>query len=287
MGTRYAGRHRVAARASESSTPARGRHSSGSRRIPAKVVRRPLLSAGAALALVGASAAGYAKAGDTASSSAATFTVPEAAVAQARERSTEQLERTAYRAQATALLSLRRSAAAAATQAQQAAAAAAATQAQQAAAAARTQAQQAAAAARTQAQQAADAAAATQAEREAAQAQASRDAQRQAVVDQAQQDPRSVARMMLDDFGWSDSQWSCLERLWVGESGWDYRATNRSSGSYGIPQALPASKMGTVAADYLTNPVTQITWGMQYIQSSYGTPCGALRTWSSRSPHWY
>jgi len=276
MGTRYAGRHRVAARASESSTPARGRHSSGSRRIPAKVVRRPLLSAGAALALVGASAAGYAKAGDTASSSAATFTVPEAAVAQARERSTEQLERTAYRAQATALLSLRRSAAAAATQAQQAAAAAAATQAQQAAAAARTQAQQAAAAA-----------AATQAEREAAQAQASRDAQRQAVVDQAQQDPRSVARMMLDDFGWSGSQWSCLERLWVGESGWDYRATNRSSGSYGIPQALPASKMGTVAADYLTNPVTQITWGMQYIQSSYGTPCGALRTWSSRSPHWY
>ncbi len=285
MGTRYAGRHRVAARASESSTPARGRHSSGSRRIPAKVVRRPLLSAGAALALVGASAAGYAKAGDTASSSAATFTVPEAAVAQARERSTEQLERTAYRAQATALLSLRRSAAAAATQAQQAAAAAAATQAQQAADA--TQVQQAADAARTQAQQAAAAAAATQAEREAAQAQASRDAQRQAVVDQAQQDPRSVARMMLDDFGWSDSQWSCLERLWVGESGWDYRATNRSSGSYGIPQALPASKMGTVAADYLTNPVTQITWGMQYIQSSYGTPCGALRTWSSRSPHWY
>jgi len=285
MGTRYAGRHRVAARASESSTPARGRHSSGSRRIPAKVVRRPLLSAGAALALVGASAAGYAKAGDTASSSAATFTVPEAAVAQARERSTEQLERTAYRAQATALLSLRRSAAAAATQAQQAAAAAAATQAQQAADA--TQVQQAADAARTQAQQAAAAAAATQAEREAAQAQASRDAQRQAVVDQAQQDPRSVARMMLDDFGWSDSQWSCLERLWVGESGWDYRATNRSSGSYGIPQALPASKMGTVAADYLTNPVTQVTWGMQYIQSSYGTPCGALRTWSSRSPHWY
>ena len=114
-----------------------------------------------------------------------------------------------------------------------------------------------------------------------------RDAQRQAVVANAQQDPRSVARSMLGTFGWSDSQWGCLEQLWTGESGWNYQAANASSDAYGIPQALPGSKMGTVAADYRTNPVTQITWGMQYVKASYGSPCAALGSWNSRSPHWY
>jgi len=251
MGTRYAGRHRVAPRASEVTAPRPGRHTSSRRHLPGRVMRRPFLSAGAALAL-GASAVGYAKAGDATASSAATSTVPGAAVSQADERYTGQLEAASSRQQANEVLSLRQSAAADVANAQQAAEAAR-----------------------------------MQAEREVAQAQASRDAQRQAVVGNAQQDPRSAARMMLGDFGWGDSQWPCLEQLWVGESGWNYKAANRSSGAYGIPQALPASKMGTVAADYLTNPITQITWGMQYIKGSYGSPCGALSTWTSRSPHWY
>ena len=60
-----------------------------------------------------------------------------------------------------------------------------------------------------------------------------------------------------------------------------------SSGAYGIPQSLPASKMGTVDDDWRTNPVTQIRWGLQYIKASYGTPCSAWSAWQSRSPHWY
>jgi len=272
MGSPYAGRHRDApgtfeVSASQVSGPRHARHAPASRRVPAKAVRRPPLSAGAALALVGACAAGYAAAGDSTSRSAAASTVPkaalshaarsqgalsQAALSQAAERSTEQLEQRSYHQQASTVLAVRQSAAADVARAQQAAEAVR-----------------------------------IQAEREAAQAQASRDDEREAVVARAQQDPRSVARAMLADFGWGNAQWSCLERLWVGESGWDYRAENRSSGAYGIPQALPASKMGTVASDYLSNPFTQITWGMQYIKASYGTPCGALSFWNAKSPHWY
>jgi hypothetical protein len=112
-------------------------------------------------------------------------------------------------------------------------------------------------------------------------------AKRQALIENAQQDPRGAARALLGEFGFDDSQWSCLDNLWHGESGWNYRAENSSSGAYGIPQSLPGSKMASVAADWRTNPVTQIRWGLGYIKSSYGTPCGAWNSWQSRSPHWY
>jgi hypothetical protein len=92
---------------------------------------------------------------------------------------------------------------------------------------------------------------------------------------------------MLGDFGWGAGQFSCLDRLWIGESNWNYRASNSSSGAYGIPQALPGSKMGTVAADWRDNPATQIEWGLGYIKRSYGSPCNALAQWQGRSPHWY
>jgi hypothetical protein len=62
--------------------------------------------------------------------------------------------------------------------------------------------------------------------------------------------------------------------LWQRESGWRYNAEN-PSGAYGIPQALPGSKMATAGADWQTNPATQIKWGLGYIQSRYGTPCSA------------
>ncbi len=245
MGQRYAGRHRSAP-ASPAAVPTRT-----ARHAVARTVRRPVLSTGAALALVGASAAGYAKAGTT-SSSAAAFTVSAAAVAQATDRNNERLEQASYREQATQALGLKQSAAAEASKAQQQAEAAR-----------------------------------IEAERQAAEQRAARDAQRQQLIANAQDDPRAVARMMLGDFGWGDSQWSCLEKLWVGESNWNYKATNPSSGAYGIPQSLPASKMATIAADYRTNPVTQITWGMTYIKAVYGTPCSAWGSWNSRSPHWY
>ncbi|MEI2730683.1 MAG: hypothetical protein V9G08_01485 [Dermatophilaceae bacterium] len=124
-----------------------------------------------------------------------------------------------------------------------------------------------------------------EAERQAAAERAARDAQRSAVIANAQQNPRAAAQTLVADRGWNASQFQCLDRLWTKESNWSYTVSNRSSGAYGIPQALPGSKMATVAADWRTNPVTQITWGLNYIAAIYGTPCSA---WShSQSYNWY
>jgi hypothetical protein len=85
----------------------------------------------------------------------------------------------------------------------------------------------------------------------------------------------SIAYNMMSSFGFSpSSQWECLDETWQKESSWEYDAEN-ASGAYGIPQALPASKMSSAGSDYLTNPSTQIKWGLGYISSVYGTPCNA------------
>jgi len=98
---------------------------------------------------------------------------------------------------------------------------------------------------------------------------------------------RELGRSMATSRGWTAGEWTCLERLWTGESGWNHRADNPSSSAYGIPQSLPGSKMAAAGDDWETNPATQITWGMAYIADRYGTPCKALAAWTSRSPHWY
>jgi resuscitation-promoting factor RpfB len=85
---------------------------------------------------------------------------------------------------------------------------------------------------------------------------------------------QSIGFNMLASFGFATSQWGCLDDLWNRESGWVYNAEN-ASGAYGIPQALPGSKMASAGADWLTNPTTQIKWGLGYIKSIYATPCGA------------
>jgi hypothetical protein len=98
-------------------------------------------------------------------------------------------------------------------------------------------------------------------------------------------DPKAIAQAMLPEFGFSSSEFSCLDSLWEKESGWDPHAANPSSGAYGIPQSLPGSKMATAGSDWETNPATQIRWGLGYIKGSYGTPCAA---WShSESYGWY
>jgi minor tail protein/transglycosylase-like protein with SLT domain len=86
---------------------------------------------------------------------------------------------------------------------------------------------------------------------------------------------------------WSAAQWPALRALWMGESGWNERALNKSSGAYGIPQSLPASKMGSAGSDWRTNPGTQIKWGLNYIASRYGSPGAAYAAWLRRKPHWY
>jgi hypothetical protein len=99
-------------------------------------------------------------------------------------------------------------------------------------------------------------------------------------------DPREIARqLMATTYGWDDTQFQCFDNIIMHESKWSITATNPSSGAYGIPQALPGSKMATAGADWKTNPATQITWALGYVKARYSTPCGA---WSFKSAHgWY
>ena len=93
------------------------------------------------------------------------------------------------------------------------------------------------------------------------------------------------AQALLSEFGFGQDQFSCLDSLYSSESGWRVNADNPSSSAYGIPQALPGSKMSSAGADWATNPVTQIRWGLGYIQDRSGSPCSA---WSfKQGNNWY
>jgi hypothetical protein len=98
--------------------------------------------------------------------------------------------------------------------------------------------------------------------------------------------PKAIAKQILKNkFGYGADQFSCFNNIIMRESMWDIHATNAGSGAYGIPQALPGSKMASVGSDWRTNPATQIIWGVQYMKSTYGSPCAA---WSFKSSHgWY
>ena len=87
---------------------------------------------------------------------------------------------------------------------------------------------------------------------------------------------KKVAKtIMSSEFAWGDDQYSCLNRLWTKESHWNYKAHNYRSGAHGIAQALPAVKMEVISDDWRTNPVTQIRWGLRYIDLRYEDPCTA------------
>ncbi|MGH3158990.1 MAG: transglycosylase SLT domain-containing protein [Streptosporangiaceae bacterium] len=92
---------------------------------------------------------------------------------------------------------------------------------------------------------------------------------------------QAIAYNMMSSFGFDPStEFSCLNNIWTRESGWNYEAEN-PSGAYGIPQALPADKMASAGADWMTDPATQIRWGLGYIKSVYGTPCDAWAFWQT------
>lgn len=103
---------------------------------------------------------------------------------------------------------------------------------------------------------------------------------------------KAIAKQLIPQYfpgSNTDAEFSCLVDLWTKESGWRWNADNPSSDAYGIPQALPGSKMASAGSDWKDNAGTQIKWGMGYIKgrADYGTPCKALQMWNSRSPHWY
>jgi hypothetical protein len=96
---------------------------------------------------------------------------------------------------------------------------------------------------------------------------------------------RAIGCAIVVEKGLGMEQFACLNKLFAKESGWNPKAKNRSSGAFGIPQALPGNKMASAGADWATNPATQIRWGLSYIAGRYKTPCGA---WAhSQSKGWY
>ena len=102
---------------------------------------------------------------------------------------------------------------------------------------------------------------------------------------------QAAAKKLAIAMGHSDwttgKQWSDWVLLWNGESGWSEKAYNAGSGATGIPQSLPGSKMASAGADWKTNAVTQMKWGIGYIADRYQNPSNAYAQWLARSPHWY
>ena len=98
-------------------------------------------------------------------------------------------------------------------------------------------------------------------------------------------DPKELARALMPKYGLSSAEFGCLDNIWTQESGWNIHADNPSSSAYGIPQALPGSKMSSAGPDWANNAETQIRWGLGYIRDRYGSACGA---WGFKSGHgWY
>jgi hypothetical protein len=103
--------------------------------------------------------------------------------------------------------------------------------------------------------------------------------------DLADEDPRELARRLMPEYGLDPAEFDCLDELWISESDWDHTADNPTSTAYGIPQALTGGTHDNLPADYMTNPVSQIRWGLWYIENSYGTACAA---WEFKQANqWY
>jgi len=91
---------------------------------------------------------------------------------------------------------------------------------------------------------------------------------------------KGIGQPLAAAYGWTGSEWEALVTLWDKESNWNNHADNPSSHAYGIPQALPHTKMPKAAwpeSDGGTSDATaQIGWGLNYIKSRYGSPSAAL-----------
>lgn len=93
---------------------------------------------------------------------------------------------------------------------------------------------------------------------------------------------------------WSgEEQWQCFNNIIMHESSWNPWADNGAGWEEtgGIPQAHPSSKMASAGDDYRENVWTQVQWGLDYIEKSYGSPCNAWDSWQQRAGNgsygWY
>ncbi|GAA2311910.1 lytic transglycosylase domain-containing protein [Streptomyces kunmingensis] len=92
---------------------------------------------------------------------------------------------------------------------------------------------------------------------------------------------KAIAHEQIRD----SAQFNCFDKIVSHESGWNPKATNASTGAYGLVQALPANKMASAGSDWKTNPETQIKWGVDYMNDRYGSACGAWSHWQANG--WY
>jgi hypothetical protein len=98
--------------------------------------------------------------------------------------------------------------------------------------------------------------------------------------------PRQIGWRLLRYMHWNPyRQFRALNALWNRESGWRVHAYNPYSGAYGIPQAVPGSKMAAAGWDWRNNAWTQERWGLRYIRARYGSPRAAWR--HSLATGWY
>ncbi len=103
--------------------------------------------------------------------------------------------------------------------------------------------------------------------------------------DLSRTDPKSLARALMPQYGLASADFDCVDNIWTQESNWNVHADNPTSSAYGIPQALPGSKMSAAGADWRNNPETQIRWGLNYIEERYGSACAAWTFKQQRG--WY
>jgi len=80
------------------------------------------------------------------------------------------------------------------------------------------------------------------------------------------------------------TQYDCIYQLFQVESKWDPQA-GTPGGAYGIPQAFPGSKMASFGSNWRYSPLTQVKWGIWYVNSRYGSACAAWSFWQAHG--WY
>lgn len=99
----------------------------------------------------------------------------------------------------------------------------------------------------------------------------------------SQMEPKTYARHLIAQ-QWRDpkKQFGCLAKLWGKESAWNHKAKSPTH-DYGIPQRHMSHNTPEQIKGFLKDPQGQIRWGLNYIQTRYESPCGALQSWLSRA----
>lgn len=94
------------------------------------------------------------------------------------------------------------------------------------------------------------------------------------------QQAQAIGRALAAKYGWTGAQWDALNNVEMREAGWNANAVNKSSGAYGIPQAL-----GHGHPFNLGDAPAQIAWMLNYIKQRYGSPVNAWQHETSQG--WY